>query len=771
MKKTNSQFISLLKESKYPLIASAALLSGCNNAVHHQTANDVEYKGKIGKTLKETEQWWPNRQKYHDGAPNVVWILIDDAGFGASSAFGGLIQTPILDSLANNGLRYTNFHTTAICSPTRAALITGRNSHSVHMGLFPQTAIGTPGYDGYMPFDKATAAEILRENGYNTYAVGKWHLTPAADETQLGPFDRWPTGRGFDHFFGFLNGSTDQYHPQLWEDTRKIESEYNGKLLTTRLADKAIDYITEQKSLDPKKPFFLYLTPGATHTPHHTTPEWIAKYKGKFDKGWDAYREEVLARQIKLGVVPAGTKLPPSNPGVKKWNNLKPEEQKLYARFAEVYAGFLSQTDYEIGRIVNRLKELGQLDNTLIFVSIGDNGASKEGTFVGIASTVNNPDLTEDQRLKKNIEQIDKLGSEYSMPNYPLGWAQAANTPFKYWKQDANSEGGTHNPLIVFWPKGIKDKGGIRNQYSHVIDVLPTTIDLVGAKVPESINGYKQAPIEGNSFAASINDAKSQSLHKIQHYEIMGSRAIYNDGWKAGTLHVKGRDFDKDKWELYKVDEDFNELNNLAEKNPEKLKELQKLFEDQAWKFNIFPLKDELTPSISPNNFDSIKQVVLYPGISQIIDGAGPWLTRRSFTVTANVELDAKSEGVLFSSGGRFSGISFFLKNGKLQFVYNLGNGEKYQVSSEKNIVLKGPGQLTVDLKVESNKPNAPAEVILSVNSLKVGEGHIAKTIAGRINSSEGIEIGKDPVTPVDESYKSPFAFTGKLQNVVIDLK
>ena len=420
------------------------------------------FRGSVGKTLNDTKQSFPVKNVAAKGSPNVVWILLDDVGFGAISSFGGLINTPNIDSLAYNGLRYTNFHTTAICAPTRAALLTGRNHHSVHMGLFPDNAVGTPGYDGIIPFEKATVAEILKENGYNTFALGKWHITPIADLTASGPFNRWPTGRGFEHFYGYpFRGSSDQWHPQIWENTRRDRSDTQGKHFTTLLADRAIRLISEQKSTDIEKPFFLYLATGAGHSPHQVAPEWSNKYKGKFDGGWDQYREQVLARQIKLGIVPQDIVLPARNPGIKDWNTLTADEKKLFARFMEVYAGFLEHTDYEIGRIIKHLRSIGQLENTIVMISVGDNGGSREGTTIGVVNSVD-PTLTEEQILKHNVENIDKIGTEYAKANYPLGWAMATNTPFRQWKQDANTEGGTRNPLIIYYPKGIDEKGGIR---------------------------------------------------------------------------------------------------------------------------------------------------------------------------------------------------------------------------------------------------------------------------------------------------------------------
>ena len=443
------------------------------------------YQGVVGRTLAESKEWWPEPVKAPAGAPNVVWILLDDVGFGAAATFGGLIQTPTFDMLANNGLRYTNFHTTAICAPTRAALLTGRNSASVHVSGFSHTIMsaGFPGWDGRIPSSAGTIAEILREDGYSTFAVGKYG-TPDEDATDAGPFDRWPTGKGFDHFFGFLGSQTDQYKPDLVED--QAHARPDGRHFSDQITDKAIGYVDRQKKAAPNKPFFLYYAPAATHAPHQVDRYWSDQYKGKFDKGWDAYREEVFERQKRLGLIPADAILPDRNPDIKAWDRLSADEKGLYARFMEVYAGYLTYTDFEVGRLINHLKEINQLDNTLVFIMIGDNGASKEGTLNGdIDRPLMGRNLTEEENITYNLNKIGEIGTSAATEgNYPLGWSQAANTPFEFWKTDANSEGGTHNPLIVFYPKGIKDKGGIRPQYSHVIDILPTTLDLVGVKAP-----------------------------------------------------------------------------------------------------------------------------------------------------------------------------------------------------------------------------------------------------------------------------------------------
>ena len=568
------------------------------------------YKGKIGKTLAESQEWWPEPVKAPKNAPNIVWILLDDVGFGASSTFGGLINTPTFDSLANNGLKYTNFHTCAICAPTRAALLTGRNSASVHVSGFSHTILsaGFPGWDGKIPSQDATIAEILRDNGYNTFAVGKYGVTPDEDATDAGPFDRWPSGKGFEHFYGFLGSQTDQYKPDLVEDNAHVQP--TGNNLNEDITNKAIAYIDRQKKAAPAKPFFLYYAPGATHAPFQVPNDWLDLYKGKFDDGWDAYREKVIANQKKLGLIPQNAKLPENNPGIVAWNTLTAEQQKTYARFMEIYASYLTYIDAQIGKLVTHLRDIKQLDNTMIFVMIGDNGASKEGSYNGVIDRGPTArQFSDEEAIRDNLQRIDLIGTpKGTQTNYPLGWAQACNTPFRYWKQDANSEGGTRNPLIIFYPKSIKDKGGIRNQYSHVIDILPTTLEYVGIKAPQYIRGIKQDTIQGYSLVYSFDNATAASRHTEQYYYIFGSRAIYKDGWKAGTYHhpdfiderIKDsatlasikRDFSKDVWQLYNVNEDFNELNDLSAKYPDKLKALQALFDADAKKYNLYPMID-----------------------------------------------------------------------------------------------------------------------------------------------------------------------------------
>lgn len=568
------------------------------------TQQQEAFKGVIGRTLAESKESWTKPQTAPKGAPNVLWVLLDDVGFGATSTLGGIINTPTFDTLANEGLRYTNFHTTAICAPTRSALLTGRNSHSVHEGGFSHVAMsaGFPGYDGRIPSDKGTIAEILRESGYNTFAVGKYGLTPDEDASDAGPFDRWPLGKGFDHFFGFLGSATDQYKPDLVEDNAHVKPD--GRHLNEQITDQAIRFIDRQQRAKSGKPFFLYYAPGATHSPHQVATQWSDLYKGKFDKGWDVFREEVFSRQKKLGIIPANAVLPERNQNIKAWNKLTDQERKLYTRFMEVYAGYLTYTDHEVGRLINHLKEIKQLDNTVVFVIIGDNGASKEGTLNGTIDLQRaaSAKLTLQESLKHNSEVISEIGTPDAIQgNYPLGWAQALNTPFKQWKQDADSEGGTRNPLIVYYPKGIKDKGSIRTQYSHVIDLLPTTLEYTGIKAPEYIRGIKQDSIQGTSLVYSFNDAKAPARHLVQHYYIFGARSIYHDGWKAALPYHPDlidvannkegipKNYKENVWELYNLKEDFNERINLAKKYPEKLEELKALFEVQAKKYNLYP--------------------------------------------------------------------------------------------------------------------------------------------------------------------------------------
>ncbi len=547
------------------------------------------------------------------GSPNVVVIMLDDVGFSTSSTFGGLAETPAFDKLARNGLKYTNFHTTAICAPSRAALLTGRNHHSVHMGHFTETAFDAPGYDGYMPFEKATMAEVLRENGYNTFAVGKWHLTPVKERSAAGPFNRWPTGRGFDYFYGFHESATDQYYPVLWiGNTRAPIDTSLGFHLNTYLADQAIEYIRIQNNASPDKPFFLFYTPGAVHSPMQVDPYWIDLYKGRFDMGWDRYRDTVLVHQKKLGIVPEEVILPPRYQGIKAWDDLTQKEQWIMARSMEAHAGFLSETDHEIGRVIDYIEQIGKMKNTIIILIIGDNGATKY--------TADLPGLPEDQldlkgedRINAAYAHIDEIGTKYFTGDIPLGWTQATNAPFKLFKSDANAEGGTRNPMIIHAPGYIHDRGTIRTQYTHLIDIWPTVAELTAAQMPKSINGYHQAPLEGTSFVYSFNNENAKDRHAIQYFESGSHRALYREGWKASVYHIYGTSYETDIWELYDMKHDFNEITNLAAQYPGKLKSLIRLFEKEAKKYHVYPLQESWFPMnrslrISDSRYPESKQ-------------------------------------------------------------------------------------------------------------------------------------------------------------------
>lgn len=530
-------------------------------------------------------------------APNFIIIMLDDVGFSTSSTFGGIAETPNFDTLAKEGLKFTNFHTTALCAPSRSALLTGRNHHSVNMGHFTETAFDAPGYDGHMPFEKATMAEVLKENGYNSFLLGKWHLTPLEERSAAGPFNRWPTGRGFDRFYGFLESATDQYYPVLWDGiSRAAIDTGKGQHLNTILADKSIDYIRKQQEAAPGKPFLLYLAPGAVHVPLQVDKEWIDKYKGRFDMGWDQYRDIVLAKQKKLGIVPDYVSLPERNEKISSWESLTMEEKKIMARAMEAHAGFLSQTDDEIGRVLRYVKSIGQMENTVVLLIIGDNGATKYTADIpGVPDGMGN--ASRQEKIKAAYDNIEKIGRKDFKGDIPLGWTQATNAPFKLWKGDANSEGGTHNPLIVYAPKFINDPGGIRTQYVHLIDIWPAMIEMSKVKLPATINGYTQLPLEGTSFVYSFNKPDAPDRHRIQYYETGASRALYKDGWKVEAYHKTGTSYKNDTWELYDMKHDFNERVNLATKFPEKLKELRIAFEIEAKKYHVYPLHDSWFPA------------------------------------------------------------------------------------------------------------------------------------------------------------------------------
>ncbi|WP_238845457.1 arylsulfatase [Nostoc edaphicum] len=741
------------------------------------------FKGKIGITYKESEPDFPKPIKAPENAPNVLLVLLDDVGFGQTSTFGGLIDTPNLDRLAERGLRYNQFHTTALCSPTRAALLTGRNHHSVNTGVVQELATGYPGYTAILPRSAATIAEVLRDYGYNTAAFGKWHNTPDYETSAAGPFDRWPTGLGFEYFYGFLGGDTNQWSPALVENTQHIQkpSDHPDYHLTPDLADHAIKWIRTQQAIAPDKPFFTYFATGATHAPHHAPKEWIDKYKGKFDRGWDKLREDIFARQLALGVIPADTKLTPRPAELPAWDSLTPTEQKVYARQAEVFAGFLSHTDAQIGRVIDAIDQLGELDNTLVFFIAGDNGASAEG---GLTGSVNELKVFNGvaESPQEVLAAFDDLGGPKTFNHFHAAWAWAVDSPFQWTKQIASHFGGTRNGLVVAWGDRIKNRGGLRSQFHHVIDIAPTILEAVGIEEPEVVNGVKQQPIEGTSLVYSFDDPAVPSHHKTQYFEMFGNRGIYDRGWVAAARHgrlpwerVSKTTFDEDNWELYDITKDFSEADDLAKQNPDKLAQLQNLFLKEAKKYKVLPLDDRLLQrfdvKIRSNLITGRNRFTYYTSVAGIPEGSAPNIKNRSFSITADVDAASSgTEGVLVTQGGRFAGWSFFLEEGKPTFAYNLLNSDRTIIQSSQPIAI-GKSQIKFDFTYDGGAPGAGGTGKLSINDQQVAEGRIDKTIGYRFGLDETFDVGQDTGTPAVDTYQTPFAFTGNLQQVTLELK
>jgi arylsulfatase len=714
-------------------------------------------------------------------------VLLDDVGFGASSTFGGPVNTPTFEALAKRGLRYNQFHTTALCSPTRAALITGRNHHSVHSGAIGEMATGYPGYDSLMGPDTATVAEILKQHGWNTAWFGKNHNVSDWESSQSGPFDRWPTSLGFEKFYGFLGGEMNQWRPFIFDGTNPIEP-YVGKAdynLDYDLADQAIKYIRNHESVSPDKPFFVYYAPGATHTPHHPRPEWIAKYKGKFDIGWDAIREQTLARQKQLGVVPQDAVLTARPPGVKPWDSLTADEKKLFAHMMEVYAGYLEQTDYNAGRVIQAIDDLGLTNNTLVFYICGDNGASAEGGLTGSVNAdaeLNRPPLT----VQQMMPYINDLGSVKTYPHYPVGWAIAMDTPFQWAKQVASHYGGTRNAMVISWPGHITDVGGLRSQWHHIIDITPTILDAVHVPQPTMVNGATQRPMEGVSMVYTLAGKELPSTHKTQYFEIVGYRAIYSDGWIACTTPplppwdlqaAKPPDVISGyKWELYQVEKDFSEGHDLAAQMPDKLAALQKLFDAEAAKYHVFPLDNDKVTRADPKNRPSLTgsrtSFAYYQGERRIPEPAAADTKNRSWRLTADVDIPAGgAEGVIATLGGLSNGWALYLRKGKPVFHYTFGFIEHYNIEGQQPLT---PGHHTVvfDFQYDGGGIGKGATGVLSVDGQQAATGRIEHTVGIRYTLNvESFDVGEDTGTPVNASYDVPFAFSGTIQKVAIDLK
>jgi arylsulfatase len=722
--------------------------------------------------------------KAPDGAPNVLIVLIDDMGFGVSSSFGGPVNMPSAEALATNGLRYNQFHTTALCSPTRTALLSGRNHHMNNMGGITEIATAFPGNTGQRPNDVAPLAEMLRLNGYSTAFFGKNHETAAWEVSPSGPTDRWPTRSGFDEFYGFIGGETDQWAPTLYQGLNRVPTpHYPGYNFMTDMTDHAVAWMKFQKSLTPDKPFFVYFAPGAVHAPHHVPAEWIAKYKGKFDQGWDKLREETLARQIKLGVVPPGTKLARKPEAIKDWDTLTPDEKKLFAHQMEVYAAFGEYCDHEIGRLFEALKEMGQFDNTLIFYIIGDNGTSAEGGmngmfnemtfFNGVVETV--PDM---------LKHYDAWGDPSTYPHMAAGWAVAGDTPFMWTKQIPSNYGGTRNPLIISWPKHITATNEVRSQWFHVIDVAPTVLEAAHLPEPKSVNGTVQEPIEGVSMLYTFEEPKAESTHKTQYFEITGNRAIYSDGWFAGTIHRAPWEYkpratlQNDKWELYDTRNDFSLSNDLAASNPAKLKQLQDLFIEEAIKYRVLPIDDRsierLNPASAgrPDLMGDRTSLTLSEGMIGMSENVFINIKNRSFSITADLDIpQGGANGVILAQGGRFGGWSLYLKDGRPTFCYNFLGLNEYRVVATAALT---PGTSTVrmDFAYDGGGMGKGGTASLLINGKKIASGRIDRTQGMVFSADETAGVGIDESTNVTTDYEEGNnAFTGKILKVVVDVQ
>ncbi len=742
------------------------------------------FQGKIGLRPSDSTKDFPLDPKAPKGAPNILLVLTDDVGFGATSTFGGPIPTPTFDAVARSGVRFNHFHTTALCSPTRAALLTGRNHHSVGTGCIMEAGVGYPGYNSLVSKSKAGLGTILKLNGYNTSWYGKNHNVPDWQTSQAGPFDLWPVGLGFEYFYGFIGGDTSQWAPAIVENTRPIEPphddpDYN---FDRDMADKCIAWLRMQHAVAPDKPFFAYYAPGTAHAPHHAPKDWIEKFKGKFDHGWDKQREMTFARQKEMGIIPADAELTERSKGIGPWDELNADEKRLYARMMEVYAAALAHCDHQTGRVVDAIEEMGELDNTLIIYIMGDNGASAEGSPQGLSN-----EMTFFNNIPEPFEQllanIDKLGGPMTFNHYPIGWAHAMDTPFQWTKQVASHFGGTRNGLAVSWPAKIKSGGEIRTQFHHVIDIMPTVLEAAGVPQPLTVNGVHQEPVEGMSMAYAFKDAEAPSKRTTQYFEMLGNRAIYHNGWVAGTTPVSPPwvsvveavdPIDGYEWELYNTNEDFSQARNLADSEPKMLAELQKLFYVEAVKYDALPIDNSKVERLDVNNRPSLtlgrKEFTYYDGMIRIPEGSAPDIKNKSFGISAEVTVPENgAEGLIMTQGGRFAGFGLYLLEGKPVFHYNLCGVERYSVAGEEPLA-PGDHVITFDFNYDGGGVGKGGTATLTVDGKEVGKEKFPKTIPFRISMDETLDIGEDTGTPVSEEYKVPFHFTGRIGKVTVNL-
>jgi arylsulfatase A-like enzyme len=754
------------------------------------------FPGILGRTIEESTPAWPAPERAKPGAPNVLFIILDDTGFGQLGCYGAPIATPNLNALAEHGLLYTNMHTTALCSPTRSCVLTGRNHHSNGMSCITEGSSGYPGSNGIIPFENGFLSEILLMNGYNTYAVGKWHLTPAEQISAAGPYDRWPLGRGMQRYYGFLGGDTHQYYPDLVYDNHVVEppaTPEQGYHLTEDLVDKAIEFVADSKQVAPDKPFFLYFAPGAHHAPHQVPKKWADKYKGKFDDGWDAYRERVFLRQKELGIMPKDAALSSHDPDVAQWNKLSGNERKLFARMMEVFAGFVEHTDHHIGRLLEHLKTLGELDNTIVMV-LSDNGASAEGGPLG---SVNENKFFNNvpESLEENLKALDDLGGPKYFNHYSWGWTFAGNTPFRRWKRETY-RGGVSDPFLVHWPKGIKAKGQVRKQFAHAIDMLPTVLDCLGIDPPDRIRGVTQSPIEGMSFRHTFDDAHAESKHATQYFEMFGHRSIFHNGWRAvcpypgPSFHEAsvelGTPIDEDKlreldarhWELYNVDADPAETRNLAEKERPRLIEMIAMWYVEAGKYKVLPIDSRLTLRFAderPQLTRDRKRYTYFPNTSGVPERVAAAVLNRPHSITAQLEIPrGGAEGVILAMGSGSGGYALYIQGSKLHYAYNYVGSREFIISSNAKIP-----EGTVEVRCEfepTGKPDVkkgrgtPGSIQLYIDGKPAGEGTLPVTIPLAFGLGGGLTTGRATGAPITSRFHNPFAFTGIIKDVVVDV-
>jgi arylsulfatase len=728
------------------------------------------FGGVISKKYSDSQEWWAPEQRPTQDAPNAIIFLLDDVGFAQVGSFGGLIETPNIDRLAANGLRYNNFHTTALCSPSRATLMAGRNPHSIGLGSHALTAMGFPGYNAIMPESAKSVANYLEEQGYVNYAIGKWDHTPLYEVSQVGPFDRWPSGEGFQHAYTFMAADVHQFVPVMWND-HTPEPYRKSVHLDQDLADRAIEWITGHKSIKPDLPFMMLWASGSMHSPHHAPDSHIDKYKGKFDMGWDKARVQILQKQKKLGIVPPNTRLTERIPEIPAWDSLPENEQRLYARQMEVFAGQMEWVDLQIGRVVKALERIGELDNTLIFVT-ADNGASGEG---GLAGTFNETYVLNGLQtsLEENLQNLADWGRETTYPHYHAGWAMAGNTPFRYFKQSEH-RGGQHDALVVHWPDGIRSKGEIRSQYHHISDIAPTIMEAAGIEVPETYHGVEQQPMDGVSLMYSFDNANAPNRKERQYYEMFGNRAIWVDGWKAVSLHAKRMPwdvnvvlpFDQDEWELYHVAEDFSESTNLAQQHPDKLEKLIEIFDEEAWKYNVYPLYDDMIKRLGAQQdrlFGDQKEFVYYaPGAVRIAEKSSAPVKNRAHTIETQLDLTGDEEGVIVACGGMTGGYTMFVKDNRLYYDYNFLNGVYYTLKSPQ----LPQGKVDVRFNFIRTKPFG-GKGELYIDGTKVDEVEMPAMHIATYSLAETFDVGRDTGTQVSKLYTDPFVYSGTLDRVI----